>query len=122
VGITCLAGGDDHHAIVGFVLEVKKPQKGDCQFGTVGCGAAEKIRSTAMVIASVPGAEPGAADAVGGSDACKDREPGRDVEIFVPVTLVQDEARDLKVGAGGPQSAPGLGCPALCCALRERHG
>jgi hypothetical protein len=114
VGIACLAGGDDHHAVVGFVLEVKEPQERDCQFGAVGRGAAEKIRCTAMVIAPVPGAEPGTADAVGSGDAGKDGESGGDVEIFVPVAFVEDKGGDLKVCTGGPESASGLGCPALC--------
>jgi len=41
-----------------------------------------------VVIASVPGEEPGAADAVRGSDACEDGESGRDVEVLVPVAFV----------------------------------
>jgi hypothetical protein len=52
-----------------FVLQVKKPQQGDRQFRAVGCSTAEKIRGAAVVISSVPGAEPGAADAVRGGDA-----------------------------------------------------
>ena len=36
MGVAGFAGGDDHHAVVGFVFEVKKPQQGDGQFGTVG--------------------------------------------------------------------------------------
>jgi hypothetical protein len=69
MGVACLAGGDDQHAIVCFVLQVKKPQQGDRQFRAVGCSTAEKIRGAAVVISSVPGAEPGAADAVRGGDA-----------------------------------------------------
>jgi hypothetical protein len=84
-------------------------------------GAAVKLGSAAVVIAPVAGAEPGAADAVGGGDAGEDGESGGDVEVLVAVALVEDEGCDLKVGAGGPQSALGLGCPALRCA-RWRHG
>jgi hypothetical protein len=105
MGVACLAGGDDHHAVVNFVLEVKEPQQGDWQSGAVGCSAAEKIRSAAVVIAPVPRAEPGTANAVGGGDSGKDGESGGDVEVLVPVAFVEDKGCDLKVGAGGPQSA-----------------
>jgi len=88
MGVACLAGGDDQHAVVCFVLQVKEPQQGDRQFRAVRCSTAEKVRGTAVVIASVPGAEPGAADAVRGSDAGEDGESGRDVEVLVPVAFV----------------------------------
>jgi hypothetical protein len=88
MGVACLAGGDDQHAIVCFVLQVKEPQQGDRQFRAVGRSTAEKVSSTAVVIASVPGAEPGTADAVRGSDAGEDGESGRDVEVLVPVEFV----------------------------------
>jgi hypothetical protein len=88
MGIARLAGGDDQHAVVCFVLQVKEPKQGDSQFRAVGCSAAEKVCGTAVVIASVPGAEPGAADAVRGGDAGEDGESGRDVEVLVPVAFV----------------------------------
>jgi hypothetical protein len=88
MGVACLAGGDDQHAVVCFVLQVKEPQQGDRQFRAVGCSTAEKVRSTAVVISSVPGAEPGAADAVRGSDAGEYGESGRNVEVLVPVAFV----------------------------------
>jgi hypothetical protein len=113
VGVAGFAGGDDHHAVVGFVFEVKKPQQGDGQFGTVGCGAAEKVRSAAVVVTPVPGAEPGTADAIGGGNARQDSESGGDVEVLVPVAFVEDKGGDLEVGAGGPQSALGLDCPCI---------
>jgi hypothetical protein len=74
--------------------------------------AAEKVRGAAVVIAPVPGAEPGTADAVGGGDA------GRDIQVLVPVAVIKDKSGDLEVGASGPQPAPGLDCSALCCARR----
>lgn len=114
VGVACLAGGDDQDAVVCFVFQVKKPQQGDRQFWAVGCSAAEKVRGAAVVIASVPDAEPGAADAVRGGDAGEDGEPGRDVEVLVPVAFVQDEGGDPEIGAGGPQSAACFGRSALC--------
>jgi hypothetical protein len=116
VGVACLAGGDDQHAVVCFVFQVKEPQQGDRQFRAVGCSKAEKVCGTAVGVASVPGAEPGAADAVRGGDAGEDGESGRDVEVLVPVVFVEDEGGDLEVGAGGPQPAACFGCPALCCA------
>ena len=116
MGISCFSCGDDHHAVVRFILKVQKPQQGDCEFGTVGCRAAEKVRGTAVVIATVPQVEPGAADAVGGSDPGQDSETSRNVEILVPVTLVKDECGDLKVSAGGPQPTPRFGDSALHCA------
>jgi hypothetical protein len=88
MGIACLAGGDDQHAVVCFVLQVKEPEQGDSQYGAVWCSTAEKVRGTAVVIASVQGAEPGAADAVRGSDAGEDGESGRDVKVLVPVVFV----------------------------------
>jgi hypothetical protein len=87
VGFACFAGGDDQHAVVSFVLQVEEPEQGDCQFGAIGCGAAEKVCGTALVIAPVPGPEPGAADAVGGGDVGKDGKSGRDVEVLVPVAF-----------------------------------
>jgi hypothetical protein len=80
--------------------------------------AAEKVRGAAVVIAPVPGAEPGTADAVGGGDAGKDGESGRDIQVLVPVAFIKDKSGDLEVGASGPQPAPGLDCSALCCARR----
>jgi hypothetical protein len=55
-------------------------------------------------------------EATGPFGAGKDVESGGDVEVLVPVVFIKDKGCDLKVGAGGPQSALGLGCPALCCA------
>lgn len=114
--VACLAGGDDQHAVVCFVLEVQEPQQGNRQFRAVGCSTTEKVRGTAVIIAPVPGAEPGAAHAVRGGDASEDGEAGRDVEILVPVAFAQDEGSDLEVGAGSPQSAACFGCSARCCA------
>lgn len=76
MGIACLPGGDDKHAIVSFVFQVKEPQKGGGQFRAIRRGAAEEVRGAAMVIAAMPGLEPCAADAVGGGDAGQDGKPG----------------------------------------------
>jgi hypothetical protein len=86
--VACPAGGDDKHAVVCFILQVQEPQQDDRQFRAVGCRTTEKTRGAAVVIAPVPGAEPGAADAVRGGDASEDGEPGRDIEMLVPVVLV----------------------------------
>jgi hypothetical protein len=40
MGVACLAGGDDQHAVVGFVFQVKEPQQSGSQFGAVGSGTA----------------------------------------------------------------------------------
>jgi hypothetical protein len=58
MGVAYLARGDDQHAIVGFVFQVKEPQQGKGQFGTVGSGTAQTARGAAMVIAVMPGPEP----------------------------------------------------------------
>ena len=89
---------------------------GRARRGAVGRGAADKIRSATVVIAPVPGAEPGAADAVGGGDTGQDGESGGDVEVLVAVAFIKDKGCDLKVGTGGPQPTLGLGCPAVCSA------
>jgi hypothetical protein len=107
VGVACFAGGDDHHAVVGFVFEVEEPQQGDCQLRAVGCGAAEKLCSASVVIAPVPGAEPDTADAVGGGDAGEDGESSGDVEVLVAVAFVEDEGCDLQGRRG--RSAVGSG-------------
>ena len=73
MGVACLAGGDDQDTVVCFVLPVKEPQQGDRQFRAVGCSTAEKVCGTAVVIASVPGAKLGAADAVRGGDTGEGR-------------------------------------------------
>jgi hypothetical protein len=83
MGVACLSSGDDQHAVVCFVFQVKEPQQGTRQFRAVRCGTAKKVRGPAVVIASVHRAEPGAADAVRGSDAGEDGESGRDVEVLV---------------------------------------
>ena len=116
MGISCFSCGDDHHAVVRFTLKVQKPQQGDCEFGTVGCRTAEKVRGTAVVIAAVPQVEPGAADAVGGSDPGQNSKTSRNVKILVPVAFVEDECGDLKVSASGPQPTPRFGDSALHCA------
>jgi len=53
MSVACLAGGDDQHAVVGFVLQVKEPQQGVSQLGTVGSGTAQEIRSAAVVITAM---------------------------------------------------------------------
>jgi hypothetical protein len=70
----------------------------------VECSTAEKVRGTAVIIAPVPEAEPGAAHAVRGGDASEDGEAGRDVEVLVPVAFAQDKGSDLEVGAGSPHA------------------
>lgn len=75
-----------------------------------------------MVIAPVPGSEPGAADAVGGGDAGEHGESGRDIEILVPIAFVQYKGGDLKLGASGPQPTSCVGCSAFCGARWRWHG
>jgi hypothetical protein len=116
VGISCFSCGDDHYAVVRFILKVQKPQQGDCEFGTVGCRTAEKVRGTAVVIAAVPQVEPSAADTVGGSDPGQDSKTSRNVKILVSVAFVKDECGDVKVSAGGPQPTPRFGDSTLHCA------
>ncbi len=50
-----LCGGDDQHAVVGFVFQVKEPQQGHSQLRTVGSGTAQEVRGAAVVITAMPG-------------------------------------------------------------------
>ena len=54
MGVACLAGGDDQHAIVSLIFQVKEPQQGHSQFGTVGSGTAQEVRGAAVVITAMP--------------------------------------------------------------------
>jgi hypothetical protein len=49
MSVACLAGGDDQHAVVGFVLQVKEPQQGVSQLGTVGSGTRDRSRTQQML-------------------------------------------------------------------------
>jgi hypothetical protein len=64
----------------------------------------------------MPRPQPDAADTVRSGDPGEDGEPGRDVEVLVPLAFAQDKTGDLKVGAGCPQPALRVGCPAGRCA------
>ena len=54
MGVACLAGGDDQHAIVSLIFQVKEPQQRHSQFGTVGSGTAQEVRGAAVVITAMP--------------------------------------------------------------------
>jgi hypothetical protein len=86
-GVTPLAGGYDHDAVVRRVLEIQKSQQGARQFGTVWRGLPQDVSCTAVVVAAVAAVQAGAAYGIGGGDTCQDSEAGCDVEVFVPVAF-----------------------------------
>ena len=86
-GITSLACGHDHHAVVRGILEIQEPQRGDRQFSAVRCRLPQDISRAAVTVATMAAPQPGAADGVGGGNASQNGEASRHVEVFIPVAF-----------------------------------
>jgi hypothetical protein len=105
-GVAGLARGYDDYSVVRCVFQVQEAKQGCCEFRTVGRGLPQQSGCTAMIVAAVPAAEAGAADAVGRGDARQDGKARRHVEVLVAVVLAEHQLRDFQVCLRSTEPGP----------------